>query len=142
MTYVEVYVCEPVRRVIKTEVFGRDPSSRIGQVCDRYLEVVAQDMPALSQNEWVALIDYYNGTDRGPISVQCLAHDVREGIEMDGLADRWEIDGDDLCNRLLAMTFGQRTAIMEVIDRFWSEYGGKSVDRAEALAAIGAKIAR
>jgi hypothetical protein len=61
---------------------------------------------------------------------------------MDGLADRWEIDGDDLCNRLLAMTFGQRTAIMEIIDRFWSEYGGKSVDRAEALAAIGAKIAR
>ncbi|QFU15153.1 hypothetical protein [Microvirga thermotolerans] len=138
---VEVFVSEPVQKVLKTRTFG-DSSNRINEICERYLELVRFDMPTLSLNEWVALLDCLNGTLRDASTIQCLEHDISDAIALDQLDKCWNIDGDDFCNRLKAMTYGQKTAIVEVVDRYWSAYGGKSVDANEALESIGAKIAR
>jgi hypothetical protein len=110
-------------------------------VClDRYLEIVTRDMPSLALNEWTALADSLNSTVRDKWVIANLEIHVQDSIDMEGLADRWEFDGDSLCKWLSTMTFGQKVAIVEVIDRSWSNYGGKSCDPAEAFEAVGAKI--
>jgi hypothetical protein len=139
---ISIYCSREICKVLNTAPLGGDASNRIHEICDRYLEIVRQDMPSLSQSEWAALIDCLNSTLRNTQTIQHLEYGIRDAVDMDNLADRWCFDGDDLCNRLGAMTYSQKAAIIEAVDRFWSEYGGKSVEIAEALASVGANVAR
>jgi hypothetical protein len=92
--------------------------------------------------EWLALCDGLNATARNSNTIQHLSHGIEDAVALDGLAAHWDIDGNDFVQRLKAMTYGQKVAIVEIVDRWWGEYGGRSGGgTAEAFQALGAKIA-
>ncbi|WP_134499450.1 hypothetical protein [Microvirga pakistanensis] len=135
------YPSKAVQDVLSTNPTG-NISDRINDVCEQHQDIVRFYMPSFQVNEWMAMIDCWNSTIRNATLVHHLEHSIRDAIDLDDLAGRWNFNGDDLCNRLQVMGVGERIAIIEVVNRYWSAYGGKTVDAVEALQAVGAKINR
>jgi hypothetical protein len=46
-----------------------------------------------------------------------LAMGVRDSIEMDGLADKWGVDGADLLARLEALDYAGCLAVLDAVER-------------------------
>lgn len=86
---------------------------------------VLQDMKGyFSKDELTALVDNQNGTIFSPdlFSISgTWVHGVEDGIKYDGLDSRWNIDRDDLIEKLNALSDVQAYFMREEIDRFWSD---------------------
>lgn len=119
---------------------GGDPESRSGRinaVCERYLATVERDMPELAKGEWCLFCDILNSSFRDRHLIDGLALEVADS-EPDGTGEKWAVDVRALALKVDAMTFGQKVAIVEVVDRFWRITG---TDYGEMLVAAGARLA-
>ena len=116
---------------------GESLSGRIALIVERYRQIVADHAPELSRNEWMACMDVMNGMFTGmgdPIAAKFIWASVDDACSMEGLADKWEIDGAALVKKLRALDTAGAISVAEVGRRFWSRASGKSGDQALDLA--------
>jgi hypothetical protein len=103
------------------------------------LEYVADTFPALYRNtlehlrrnfspgELMLMIDVFNATALTPqLAGQHLVLQVHDGIKLDRLDHKWEIDGKELINKLAELTIFESACLEIWANGFW--YGKNQVD--------------
>lgn len=107
------------------EAIGASPASvsgRLSTLADRYLEILRRTRVArrFSEAELNALRDCCNGTWFEPaqlIDGAILAN--LEDSEIDGLYEKWAIDGAALAAKLRELSFADQVALVEEIEQWW-----------------------
>jgi len=89
----------------------------------------------LSEKEAMAIIDSTNGTMLENVGIRMMYANIEDGIKFDGLAEKWEIDGEALVNKLKNASIGYLHALADAIERYWSKNDG-TIDY-EKLKSIG-----
>lgn len=94
------------------------------QMLASYLEILRQarrDLRArLAPNEIALILDTLNGTlfDE-PALAGALWQEVADGIALNGLAEKWSIDGPALVETVRALPLSHCLALVEASQRFW-----------------------
>lgn len=108
---------------------GENASGLVRLLLGWYDEIIRRERPDLAPNEWNAIRDALNGTwllaeqwSLGMIA-SALALEVSDACRLNGLADKWKVDGPGLVARLAAMSFAARVAVIDDVVRFWAEAG-------------------
>ncbi|MGB6065639.1 MAG: hypothetical protein WBG50_12590 [Desulfomonilaceae bacterium] len=83
------------------------------------------------------MLDVSNGLLLMPMILgQHLSHEVEDGIDLNGLAEKWDIDRDALLEKLARLSTTQIAVLETVLNDFW--YGAdKSLDAEALLEALG-----
>lgn len=122
-----------------------DSEDAVMSALNRYAQCWRDAVPAMSRGEWLLICDALNSTCRSSASGHDIAHSLDAEIAEtgpDGLPEKWAVELASLTQRLAALSFCERAAIIEVVDRFWAAVttgGIQSHD--DLLAAAGAMIA-
>ena len=69
------------------------------------------------------IFDALNGVWAGDtisMAVQSLPLGISDALTLDGLADKWGVDGPALLGKLEAMDWCQRLAVIDTAERFWA----------------------
>lgn len=103
---------------------------------DRYYKLLADALPAFSKEEGFLLVDALSGTLTAPYSAQFLWSDIEEVINLDNLAEDWDVDGQALVKRLRALTPFESMAVCDACERFWS-CTSAGIEAGEALRRVG-----
>lgn len=101
-------------------------SHRINRLGDRYREIMrrTQIEKKLTEAEWNLMRDSLNGTINEPASqITRLWHGIEDSIKLDGLAQKWDVDGDALLSKLRDLTYVEEVAAVEFVERWWIEKG-------------------
>lgn len=95
---------------------------------ERYFEIIASERNTLrktfTQAELSAILDACNGVWHSPITmgVAALGIGIGDALELDGLAAKWQIDGDKLLAKIEQMTQFQHLALIDWIERTWANH--------------------
>lgn len=105
---------------------------------ERYYHAVAVELQAvhLTQGEACLIIDVMNGTITEPHTAQLLWAQVSDGIQMDRLDEKWEVDGPALVAKLRGLTYTQALAVADAAERWWELEDGERT-WPEGLQAVG-----
>ena len=94
-------------------------SSTLDTAIGRYLTVIQHSMPTFSDAEWCVIFDSLQSTYVSDETiVLAIDQEIAEGIEYEGLDEKWQIDGRDFVGRLAELTYAERQAIAEVVELF------------------------
>lgn len=100
---------------------GESPSLVAKRDLERYRAIVgaAELELSFSTAELNAIFDSCNGTIFEPFTADPgICHNVQDAL-LDGLGDKWEVDGDKLVAKLRKLTPAQSWALVEKIERYW-----------------------
>lgn len=93
----------------------------------RYYETLESELRRvrLEDAEWMLLRDALNGYVHTPgiRADAALLAQVEDAIQLDGLAKKWETDGDGLLAKLRALTPTQALAVVDAAERWWLTEG-------------------
>lgn len=101
-------------------------SHRLAQIADRYGEILRHAvLPELSNAELDLLRDASNGVLHEPASLirGALAQGVGDAIALDGLAEKWGVDGEALVEKLRGLSLAQEIRLIEDLEAWWSQQG-------------------
>jgi len=90
----------------------------INRLYDMYSRALRQ-IPLLVE-EACLITDCLNSTIYDANSAPMMWASVRDGIEMDGLDTKWNVDGPALVDKLKGLTEIQSMAIIDAAERFWN----------------------
>lgn len=115
-----IYIAGPLEKAI-----GASPSSisgRLVTIGDRYSEIVRRQRveTKFAEAELNALRDCCNGTLFEPaqlIDGAILAN--FEDSAIDGLYDKWTIDGPATAAKIAALSYPEQVALVEAIEQWW-----------------------
>lgn len=103
---------------------------------ERYYELLGHSIPTFTVNEAMLIVDALNGVLLRAESISILWANVADGIRHDGLAEKWEVDGATLVERLRNLTYFEAMAIGDAVERSWSgDY--HATDMRERVVAVG-----
>lgn len=108
---------------------------------ERYFALLSRSLARwreqLSDDECALIIDATNGTMfADTFSLGYLAAEVADAISMDGLADKWGVDGPALVEKLGASGIMGQTALIDASERWWGRVAaGEQPGFGELLAA-------
>lgn len=83
----------------------------------------------LSPDEQALIADNLNGSIFDAFSIQLLPHHVADGINLEGLDEKWDVDGRALIEKLEAMSPITIAAIVDAAERFWADVGSGEPDK-------------
>lgn len=112
-----IYFAEAAERVL-----GEITSGRVNQALDRYAEILRRERVEglFSTQEWSALRDMLNGVISEPAGM--IAGSLAQGWAdslLDGIAEKWGVDGAGVLDRLRSLTFAQEVAVIEAAQAWW-----------------------
>lgn len=132
---ISVYVGQPVRDLLEAhragEEGGREISSLINTVADRYNRVVAAHLPSLTREEWAVVMDALNGAH---LQADAYAQPPRWAIYSvmdliaDGGAERHGADAEALKAKLSALDEAGIIALIDAAERFWAREDASVLD--------------
>lgn len=101
-----------------------DRSSVITKSLDRYFYALDSARRVLrqrlSEGEQGLILDALNGTlFSEPFSVGIVEHEVADAIA-DGYAEKWQVDGPALVEKLTALSYCEKLAIVDAAERWWN----------------------
>lgn len=104
-----------------------DRSSVISKSLDRYFYALAAARRGLrsrfSKNELGLIIDVANGTlFASPCAIGFLEHEVAAALA-DGGAEKWHVDGPALHKKLAALTYCEKLALVDSVERWLNRNG-------------------
>lgn len=114
-------------------------SGAITTMCSRYDEIVRRSLQTIRMSvaEWCLIADTCNGWFMdSPGSSNYLPHEVQDGIGLNQLDAKWQVDGPALIAKLQAMSFAELVAINDTCERFWA-LSGTDEDDGDAAALFG-----
>ena len=98
-------------------------SGRMRSAVLRYHQILDSLMPRFTKAEWCAIFNANNATvfdgPEGMGTATMVWANVSDARE---LGSKWDIDPSSLVDKLRALTPAQGIAVVEAIDRFWSNY--------------------
>lgn len=105
-----------------------DRSSKINQSLERYYDALDRERRELRKNflpaEISLITDCLNGTVfSDAMSVGMLYGEIEDGIQLDKLDEKWEVDGQALVEKLNRLTYTQNLAIIDAVERYWYQIG-------------------
>lgn len=89
----------------------------------RYYTLLDAVRPTFSEAEASLILDACNGIVWDQRSVGFLWAEVADGIKLDGLDEKWGVDGGALVKRLRALPFAELQAIADASERWWGLAG-------------------
>ncbi len=111
----------------RTENIGIDGgrSATISRHLERYFSMLDRARRELRQifsdNEAVLIVDVLNGVAFwDTFGIYMVAHEVADGISLDGLDRKWEVDGKALTDKLAALNDAQQLAIVDSVTMWWN----------------------
>lgn len=114
-------------------------SSALNQSVERYEEILKQArtnlLALLSEKEMALIIDVLNGTlFSEPVSIHMVYGEVEDGVRMEGLDQKWEIDGPALIEKVHNLGYPEKVALVDAAERWWKSTGdGKQPGWLETL---------
>lgn len=118
-------------------------SGVINRDLDRYYEILRYGRQSLrdklSEAEVSAILDNLNGVWLAePVSIRLIYANVADGIELEGLDQKWKIDGPALIEKLRSLSFAESCALADAAERWWNRVAnGDQPKFSEALQEIG-----
>lgn len=117
-----------LRSTNKSEIVNRD-LERLYTLYERALKEVDLEI-----NEALLICDVLNGTLMDANTARLLWAEVEDGIKLNGLDEKWEVDGAQLVQKLRGFTQLQCLALVDAAERFWaSTSAGEPEDGAELV---------
>ncbi len=113
-------------------------SGVINRDLERYYEILKYGRQSLrdrlSEGEVSAILDNLNGCWLAePVSIRLIYANVADGLE-DGLAEKWQIDGPELVQKLKNLSFAESCALADAAERWWNRVAnGENPGSDEAL---------
>lgn len=112
-------------------------SGRIDEDLSRYYEALARSRKALrtqlSAGEVAAIVDICNGTLHQSSTLHWLHASMLDALD-DGIAQKWEIDGEELVEKLRSLSYFETAALVDAAERYWQRVGkGEQPDMAKVL---------
>lgn len=105
---------------------GRDPKRLVPDALNLYTLLglgLSRAKKKMTRSEAKLILDVQNGSwVDGSLSVWIaggLAHQVADGIDLDGLADKWGVDGPALVAKLEALGELETIGLLDWAARFW-----------------------
>lgn len=86
----------------------------------RYYWLLEASLPSLSEAEWKLINDACDGVIYDTTSARLLWAGIDDAIRLDGLADKWQVDGPVLVNKLRNLSAAQVLAVIDQAERFWA----------------------
>lgn len=113
---------------------GANRSGVINRDLERYYTLLDRALASttLTEAEAWLLVDVLNGTIMDATTAHMLWAEVEDGIRLDRLADKWELDGPALVEKLRGLTELQSMVLVDAAERFWEDE-----DRPSTSAEIG-----
>ena len=112
-----------IRKDIEEEFLSRGGSSvTINRDLERLYALYARatrEVP-LSLDEARLIVDCCNGTIHDVNTARMLWASVEDACELDGLDEKWGVDGPGLVERLKNLSQVQALALVDAAERFWS----------------------
>lgn len=104
-----------------------DRSATIAKALDRYFYALASARRGLrsrfSEAEQGILLDVANGAlFAAPCAVGFIEAEVAAAI-VDGVADKWGVDGPALIKKLKALSYTEKLALIDAAERWWHRAG-------------------
>lgn len=100
---------------------GATRTARLIQVLERYREIMRLDLPQLTEPEWNLVRDALNGTWLNDGTERFAWAEVADGIKINRLDQKWQVDGALLVDKLRNLSHGQLVALVEDVRRWWME---------------------
>lgn len=140
-----IYLTEAAMHVLGDSGHGGPSlSGRVNSVVLRYGEIAREACPALTVEQWCAVCDALNGVylaadhpDFDP--ARHIWAEIADADRLEGTGAKWGVDAAALAESVRLMSFAQRVAVLEVVQRFLVEPGGGKDTEAQ-LRAAGAVI--
>lgn len=107
------------------EIDNASRAEAIRVMIARYEAIVARDLPVLSAGEWKLVADTLNGTvmrdypDPDGDRLRMIWAGISDGIRLDGLDKKWDVNGVALIEKIRSLTHGQLVALVDTVERFW-----------------------
>ena len=99
---------------------GSTPSEIMRSNADRYLAVIRESMPDLSEWEWCCIIDALGADwEADERHASLVAGVVSMEIDERGVDRKWELDGRRLKDTLARLSFAEQMAVGEMTQLFW-----------------------
>ncbi len=121
---ISYYVSPSTESAIRSRMTGADASASgaLERILDRYGEIMRREQPQLTEAEWNLMRDVLNGCWLSPArSCAWIDIEAEDGIRLNGLDAKWEVDGPALVAKLRALTFAQRVAIVDAVEIWWAQ---------------------
>ena len=108
----------------------------------RYYSLLANELRGvdLSVAEACLICDVVRGTIQDDIGIGSqagLAMEIQDGIRLEYLDDKWDVEGALLVSKAVAWTFGQRWAICDAAERWWAHDWPDDTDYGAQMRAVG-----
>jgi hypothetical protein len=133
---IQIYCGESLAAVLAG--YDGERSARLNAVADRYLKMVRDACPALTEAEWMAIIDVGNGIFLDMQGISLLWAAIEDAAE-DKVGEKWGVDNIlALAEKFRALPLAGKIAVGEIVEKMWDT--PDRMDRA-ALEAAGARIA-
>lgn len=138
---IRIVAYKPLERLLSERVDNDacTPTHVVNVAVDRYLTALKSAMPKLSTSDWCAILDALNGGIYWDMAdaVNSLGSDIAESMIDGGLAEKWDAQ-PDLGQRIDAMSYIEKAAVVDIAERFWgSKFGSRSAIE-DALVELGA----
>lgn len=91
-------------------------------IIERYRDITKRDLQSLqlTEAERNLICDALNGVwlhDSG--SIAFIPAEIDDAVRLNGLGEKWMVDGRKLAERLGKATHGQLVAVVEMVEDFW-----------------------
>lgn len=88
---------------------------------ERYLETCRRELAtvALDERSWNLLRDAWSSTRWTADAIQLVDHQIVDAIRLDGLAEKWDVDGTRLVETIRTWSYAQRVAVVDEVERWF-----------------------
>ena len=86
---------------------------------ERYYEILSFSLPKFSVGEADLLVDVFNGAYIDFTLCQCAWEEVEEGIELYGLDEKWEVNGEAFVAHIRSFSHAEWMAVLDATERYW-----------------------
>lgn len=119
---------------------GEPSAMLLHREIDRYYTALAAELRtvSLTEDEAMLICDALNGTLTEPATMaRHLDADIEDAIRMDGLAEKWKVDGEWLITKLAALSFTASLACIDVVECAWNLCANGDADMRENVRKVG-----
>jgi hypothetical protein len=99
---------------------GKSPSLVAEEMIEAYLYLLQVSLPKFTENEAMLIVDAMNGVLLDYHTASLLWANIDDAIRLDGLAEKWQVDGPTLVARVRSMTPFEQWAIYDAVRRAWN----------------------
>lgn len=116
-----IYLRDELEAQLKAR--SKELSSVINRDLERIYALYARSLRQiiLTPDEACLIVDSQNGTLHDARSAPMLWAGIEDSIHLDGLAEKWDIDGPALVEKMKQWNDIQCLAVIDAVERFWEE---------------------